>query len=145
MIRSRMYARALAAVFTVCAAGAAVPGLAAKMHNVAILAVNGSGETGTASFSPNGPTEAIVFVSMTHAPAAAQSAGIVHGPCPATGDRVIWGLNPIAGGSSQTSVKADLHTVLNGSYSIVVRASTAKDAPIIACGVIPLLPLKPGR
>jgi hypothetical protein len=144
MTRTCFQARALAAVLAVCAAGATLPARAAKMHNAAIAPVSGSQVTGTASISPDGP-HSIVFVSLTHGATSPQSAGIVKGPCPGTDRPVVWGLSNLIAGNSQTNVSADLHTVLNGTFVVVVRASTMKDAPIVACGVLPLLPKKAGR
>ncbi len=143
MIRTRFHARALAVVLTVCVAGAALPARAAKMHNVNIVALGGTQVVGTASISPDGP-HSIVFVALTHA-AGPQSAGIVKGPCPGTGRPVVWGLHDLAGGNSQSNVSADLHTVLDGTFALIVRAGTAKDAPIVACGALPLLPKKPAH
>lgn len=116
----------------------AVPAFAAKGMPITINleAQNNSGETGTATLTPEGQKTKVV-IELPNAPAGvAQPAHIHEGTCANLDKAPKWKLEPVKDGKSTTMVPASLETILKDKTAINVHKSPAEIQVYVACGDI---------
>lgn len=131
MIRRTALAVILAGFF-------AVPAFAAKEMPLTINlgAQNNSGETGTATLTPEGHKTKVV-IELSNAPAGvAQPAHIHEGTCAKLDKAPKWKLEPVKDGKSTTMVPASLETILKDKTAINVHKSPDEIQVYVACGDI---------
>lgn len=100
---------------------------------VEIAEQNGSGESGTATLTPDGD-QTTVTIDLTGAPATPQPAHIHSGSCAELGD-VVHALADVTDGTSETSVPASVAD-LQGDFAINVHESADAIQNYVACGDI---------
>jgi len=130
-----MYRTALAALFVGIFA---VPAYAAKEKPITVNlgAQNNSGETGTATLTPEGHKTKVV-IEMSNAPAGvAQPAHIHEGTCANLDKAPKWKLEPVKDGKSTTVVPVSLETILKAKTAINVHKSLKEIKDYVACGDI---------
>lgn len=130
-----MYRTALAALFV---GFLAVPAYAAKEKPITVNlgAQNNSGETGTATLTPEGRKTKVV-IEMSNSPAGvAQPAHIHKGTCANLDKAPKWKLEPVKDGKSTTVVPASLKTILKAKTAINVHKSLKEIKDYVACGDI---------
>lgn len=116
----------------------AVPAFAAEEMPLTIDlgAQNNSGETGTATLTPEENTTKVV-IELANAPAGvAQPAHIHEGTCDNLDKAPKWKLEPIKDGKSTTMVPVSLKTLLKDKTAINVHKSPAEIQVYVACGDI---------
>jgi len=116
----------------------AVPAYAAKEKPITVNleAQNNSGETGTATLTPEGRKTKVV-IEMSNAPAGvAQPAHIHEGTCANLDKAPKWKLKPVKDGKSTTVVPASLKTILKAKTAINVHKSLKEIKDYVACGDI---------
>ncbi len=131
MIRRTALAVILAGFF-------AVPAFAAKEMPLTINlgAQNNSGETGTATLTPEGHKTKVV-IELSNAPAGvAQPAHIHEGTCAKLDKAPKWKLEPVKDGKSTTMVPVSLETILKDKTAINVHKSPDEIQVYVACGDI---------
>lgn len=119
---------------------AALPGaiLASTKHSsVDMKALNGSGQTGTATITRVYKGKQTVTISLDNEPAGASEPAHIHpGSCSKVSPVPKVVLSNVVGGKSVTSIPA-LATE-NGNWSIVVHKGSGADMKVyVACGDIP--------
>ena len=115
-----------------------VPAFAAKEMPLTIHldAQNGSGETGTATLTPEGHKTKVV-IELSNTPAGVvQPAHIHEGTCAKLDKAPKWKLEPVKNGKSTTMVPASLQTILKDKTAINVHKSPADIQVYVACGDI---------
>ena len=130
-----MYRIALAALFV---GFLAVPAYAAKEKPITVNlgAQNNSGETGTATLTPEGHKTKVV-IEMSNAPAGvAQPAHIHEGTCANLDKAPKWKLEPVKDGKSTTVVPVSLETIVKTKTAINVHKSPKEIQDYVACGDI---------
>ena len=130
-----MYRTALAVLFVGIFA---VPAYAAKQMPLTIDlgAQNNSGETGTATLTPEGHKTKVV-IEMSNAPAGVvQPAHIHKGTCANLDKAPKWKLEPVKDGKSTTMVPVSLATILKDKTAVNVHKSAAEIQMYVACGDI---------
>lgn len=116
----------------------AVPAFAAKVMPLTINleAQNNSGETGTATLTPEGKKTKVV-IELSNTPAGvAQPAHIHEGTCAKLDKAPKWKLEPVKNGKSTTMVPASLQTILKDKTAINVHKSPDEIQVYVACGDI---------
>ena len=99
---------------------------------VKLGAQNGSGETGTATFTPQGNKTEVVL-QLTGAPAAAQPAHIHEGSCAKLNPAPKIPLQNVVNGKSTTVLDMPMKQVMAGG-AVNVHKSTADLKTYVACG-----------
>ena len=130
-----MYRTALAALLI---GFFAVPAYAAKEKPITVNlgAQNNSGETGTATLTPEGHKTKVV-IEMSNAPAGvAQPAHIHEGTCANLDKAPKWKLEPVKDGKSTTVVPVSLETIVKTKTAINVHKSPKEIQDYVACGDI---------
>lgn len=130
-----MYRTALAALLI---GFFAVPAYAAKEKPITVNlgAQNNSGETGTATLTPEGHKTKVV-IEMSHAPAGVvQPAHIHEGTCANLDKAPKWKLEPVKDGKSTTVVPVSLETIVKTKTAINVHKSPKEIQDYVACGDI---------
>jgi len=118
-------------------AALSLPALAAdKTVTVPIKAQNDSGETGTATLTPQGD-KTKVEVTLNGAPASAQPAHIHEGSCANLDPKPKYPLENIVNGKSSTVLPVSVSALEGASYAINVHKSAADLKTYVACGDIP--------
>jgi len=122
---------AAAAALTAAAAPAATTAVTVDMK-----ALNGSGETGTATLTQETDGTKVV-ISLKNAPAAAQPTHIHIGTCGNINKAPEYPLTSVENGASTTVVKGvTLDSLLQGHYAINVHKSTDDLGTYVSCGDI---------
>lgn len=130
-----MYRTALAALLI---GFFAVPAYAAKEKPITVNlgAQNNSGETGTATLTPEGHKTKVV-IEMSNAPAGVvQPAHIHEGTCANLDKAPKWKLEPVKDGKSTTVVPVSLETIVKTKTAINVHKSPKEIQDYVACGDI---------
>ena len=116
----------------------AVPAFAAKNMPLTIDlgAQNNSGETGTATLTPEGHKTKVV-IEMSNAPAGVVQPAHIHaGTCDNLDKAPKWKLEPVKDGKSTTMVPVSLATILKDKTAINVHKSPTEIQVYVACGDI---------
>ncbi len=116
----------------------AVPAFAAKQMPLTIDlgAQNNSGETGTATLTPEGHKTKVV-IEMSNAPAGVVQPAHIHaGTCDNLDKAPKWKLEPVKDGKSTTMVPVSLATILKDKTAINVHKSPTEIQVYVACGDI---------
>ena len=104
-----------------------------KPMTVSITAQNGSGETGTATLTPQGD-KTRVEVKLDGAPSSAQPAHIHEGSCAKLDPKPKYPLQNVVGGKSSTVLPVSVSTLASGAYAINVHKSAEDLKTYVACG-----------
>ena len=103
---------------------------------VTLAAQNNSGETGSATLTPQGDKTKVVIL-LSNAPAGvAQPAHIHLGTCDKLDKAPKWKLEAVKDGKSVTVVPASLETILKDKTAINVHKSAAEIQVYVSCGNI---------
>lgn len=103
---------------------------------VKLGAENDSGETGTATLTPEG-NKTKVAIELSNGPqGVAQPAHIHMGTCDKLDKAPKWKLNAIKNGKSVTLVPVSLDTILKDKTAINVHKSAAEAQVYVSCGNI---------
>jgi hypothetical protein len=105
---------------------------------VTMSAQSGSGETGTATLTAMSEGKTKVVISLVgEAAGASQPAHIHVGSCPTPG-AILYPLNAVVNGKSETTLNASLASILNatGALSINVHMSATELTTYVSCGDI---------
>lgn len=107
---------------------------------VNLEAMNNSGQTGTATLTPEGDKTKVVIL-LTKAPAGvAQPAHIHLGRCDKLDAAPKWKLESVKDGRSTTMVPVSLDTILKDKSAINIHKSAAEVQVYVSCGnIIPLM------
>jgi hypothetical protein len=116
-------------------ANAAPP--AGQSVTVPIMAMNDSGQTGTATLTPEGDRTRVV-VELTGVPEGVVEPEHIHlGTCDKLNPAPKWPLQPLQNGRSVTVVPVSLATIMKDQTAINVHKSPTEIATYVACGNIP--------
>jgi hypothetical protein len=97
---------------------------------------NGSGESGTATLTPDGESTK-VSLELTGGPAGTPQPAHIHdGTCAKLGD-VVYPLTNVEDGKSETMVNAPLSELMSKDYAVNVHESEPKVQNYVSCGDIP--------
>jgi hypothetical protein len=103
---------------------------------VTLEAQNNSGETGTATLTPQGDKTKVVIL-LSNAPAGVVQPAHIHlGTCDKLDKAPKWKLEPLKNGQSTTVVPASLDTILKEKTAINVHKSAAEIQVYVSCGNI---------
>lgn len=107
---------------------------------VTLQAQNNSGQTGSASLTPQGDKTKVVIL-LSNAPAGlAQPAHIHLGQCGKLDPAPKWKLEAVRDGQSATVVPASLDTILKEKTAINVHKSAEEAQVYVSCGnIIPAM------
>jgi hypothetical protein len=99
---------------------------------------NGSGQSGTATLSPNDDGTVHVSIQISNPPAETQPAHIHQGTCDNLDPTPAFPLESVSNGTSETDVDVSLEDLLNATdgYAINVHKSDAEADVYVACGDI---------
>ena len=128
----------LGVVVAVAALGLAAGcgGGAASSTSVLLGEQGGSGQSGTATLTPQGSTTRVV-IELSHPPAAPQPSHIHQGTCENPNPQPAFPLNNVERGTAETTVNASLKELQDsGDYYVNVHKSGAEIATVVACGDI---------
>jgi hypothetical protein len=95
---------------------------------------NGSGESGTATLTPNG-NKTIVVIKLSGGSAVEQPAHFHTGTCDHYEPRPLWGLNDVVKGQSTSTVNQPIDKLTAGNLIINVHKSYDDIATQVSCGV----------
>ena len=122
-------------------AASAASSAAEKAVTIDLAEQNESGESGTATLTPEGTDQVRVTIQLDGAPTDAQPAHVHKGSCESVGD-VLYPLTNVETGSSETVLDVNLQdlqaAVLSGGLAINVHESTANLETYVACGDLSL-------
>ncbi|MDP2031504.1 MAG: hypothetical protein Q8K12_17860 [Thiobacillus sp.] len=103
---------------------------------VQLAAQNNSGQTGTATLTPEGDKTKVVIL-LTHAPSGvAQPAHIHLGTCDKLDKAPKWKLEAVKDGRSTTVVPVSLDTILKEKTAINIHKSAEEIQVYVSCGNI---------
>ena len=107
---------------------------------VKLEAMNNSGQTGTATLTPEGDKTKVVIL-LSNAPAGvAQPAHIHLGQCDKLDKAPKWHLEAVKDGRSVTVLPVSLDTILQDRTAINIHKSAAEVQVYVSCGnIIPLM------
>jgi hypothetical protein len=118
--------------------GMSIPALAAHAPvTVKMAALNGSGETGTATLSDMAGKTKVVIKLTGESASGSQPAHIHPGTCAKLNPAPKYLLKNVVGGTSTTVVDAPLASLLGGKFAINVHESAANLQKYVSCGNIP--------
>jgi len=124
--------RGLCAALALAAAGAALA--QDKPVTVNLSAQNGSGESGTATLTPQGDKTQVV-IKLTGAPDGVQQPAHIHdGSCAKLDPKPRVPLQNVVGGNSTTTLDMKLGDVMGKGGAINVHKSAADVKTYVACG-----------
>ncbi|MGH7706355.1 MAG: hypothetical protein ACREM8_02220 [Vulcanimicrobiaceae bacterium] len=103
-----------------------------KSVTVKFQAQNNSGETGTATLTPDGDAT-MVTIKLAGAPADAQPAHVHVGPCAKLDPKPSYPLQNVTGGKSTTKLDVPISKLMSGEYAINVHKSTSDISTYVAC------------
>jgi hypothetical protein len=109
-----------------------------EAYTVDLAEQNGSGESGTAAFTPVGSDQLKVVLDITGGGDTAQPAHIHTGTCDALGD-IAYPLSDVVNGHSETTIDlslADLQAKAATGLAVNVHESAEKINNYVACGDI---------
>jgi CHRD domain len=122
-------------------AASSAPSAAEKAVTIDLAEQNESGESGTATLTPEGSDQVRVTIDLDGAPADAQPAHVHKGSCDALGD-ILHPLTNVENGSSDTVLDVNLQdlqaAMLSGGLAINVHESTVNLETYVACGDLSL-------
>ena len=99
-------------------------------------AQNNSGESGSATLTPEGDKTKVV-IDLSNAPAGVVQPAHIHmGTCAKLDKAPKWKLDPVKDGKSTTLVPVSLETILKDKTTINVHKSPAELQVYVACGDI---------
>jgi hypothetical protein len=99
-------------------------------------ALNNSGQTGTATLTPQGNTTRVVIELLNAPTNVAQPAHIHMGTCNKLDKAPKWNLEAVKGGRSTTTVPVSLDTILKDKTAINIHKSAAEAQVYVSCGNI---------
>ncbi len=102
---------------------------------VELAAVGDSGQSGTATLTPNGDSTDVV-VEVDDPVSASQPAHIHEGTCDDLNPAPAFGLPNVIDGMSQTTVDASVDDLTNGNYAINLHMSDDDLTTYTSCGDI---------
>ena len=103
---------------------------------IQLAAQNNSGQTGTATLTPEGDKTKVVIL-LTHAPSGvAQPAHIHLGTCDKLDKAPKWKLEAVKDGRSTTVVPASMDTLLKEKSAINIHKSAEEIQVYVSCGNI---------
>jgi hypothetical protein len=102
---------------------------------VQLAAQNGSGESGTATLTPDG-NRTKVSIDLSNGSATPQPAHIHQGSCSNLNPKPLYPLANVVDGKSESTVDASLDTLKDAAYAINVHKSAAQIATYVSCGDI---------
>lgn len=103
---------------------------------VKLDAQNNSGQTGTATLTPQGNTTRVVIELLNAPTDIAQPVHIHLGTCNKLDKAPKWPLEALKGGRSTTTVPVSLDTILKDKTAINIHKSAAEVQVYVACGNI---------
>jgi len=113
----------------------AAPAFAAdKPLTIRLDAQNNSGQSGSATLTPEGDKTRVVVETMNAPAGVAQPMHIHLGTCARLDKAPKWNLEPLRDGKSTTVVPAPLETILKEKSAINVHKSVAEVQVYVACG-----------
>jgi len=103
---------------------------------VKLEAQNNSGQTGTATLTPQGNTTRVV-IELLNAPTNVVEPAHIHlGTCDKLDKAPKWKLEAVKGGRSTTTVPVSLDTILKQKTAINIHKSAEEVQVYVACGNI---------
>jgi hypothetical protein len=96
----------------------------------------GSGQSGTATLTPDGDGSTRVVIRVGNPPEAAQPAHIHPGTCGDLDPLPAYPLEPVTGGGSTTTISASLQELRSGRFAVNVHLSEEEIRTSVACGDI---------
>jgi hypothetical protein len=131
IVRTRAVAALAALVLSAASAAMADSGgsVVVKME-----AMNGSGESGTATLKPNG-NKTVVVIKLAGGSAVEQPAHFHAGTCEKYEPRPLYGLNDVVNGTSTTTVNVSIDKLTAGNLIINVHKSYDDIATQTSCGI----------
>ena len=109
--------------------------LAADSATVTLSALNGSGETGTATLTKSGEKQTKVVLSVMGAPAGVNQPVHIHkGTCAKLDPKPAFPLSPVVDGKSETTVNASLDSLQKDGYAINGHKSAQDVKTYVFCG-----------
>jgi hypothetical protein len=134
MARYLSLALALAGILAIAGTG---PAQAAGPVTVPLTPQNSSGETGTATLTPDGNKTKVV-VAINGSPAgAAQPLHVHKGTCTKLDPAPAYGLTTLSNGKSETTIDVPLNTLQTGAFAINGHKSAQDAKTYVFCGNIP--------
>jgi hypothetical protein len=125
----------LAVVLGLVLLGAPSLVLAADSATVTLSALNGSGETGTATLTKSGEKQTKVVLSVMGAPAGVNQPVHIHkGTCAKLDPKPAFPLSPVVDGKSETTVNASLDSLQKDGYAINGHKSAQDVKTYVFCG-----------
>ena len=112
---------------------------AAGSITIKLDVLNNSGQTGSATLTPQG-SQTLVVLNLSTGPAGASTAQPMHvhkGNCGPTLADVVYPLADLKEGKSSTTVPASLDSLQTGAFAINAHKSLQEVAVYTACGNIP--------
>jgi hypothetical protein len=107
---------------------------------VKLEAQNNSGQSGTATLTPDGDKTKVVILLSNAPTGVAQPAHIHLGRCDNLDPAPKWKLDPVKGGSSTTMVPASLDAILKDKAAINIHKSAAEVQVYVSCGnIVPVM------
>jgi hypothetical protein len=131
MMGGKWLAAAVAALALAGCGGGDKPALMVRLAEE-----NGSGQSGTATFTPAEDGRTTIVVELSNPPQAPQPAHVHPGPCGDLGDPVA-GLVNLVDGRSETTVPMSLEELQSGDLVIHAHKSEAEFDVSVACAPIP--------
>ncbi|MGH3073146.1 MAG: CHRD domain-containing protein [Gaiellaceae bacterium] len=98
---------------------------------------NGSGQTGTATFTAAGPDETRVVVEVTNPPAESQPVHIHRGSCEQLDPDPLYGLPNLMNGRTEATVPASIEELTAGGLALNAHRSDEQLDLYVACGNLP--------
>ena len=95
---------------------------------------NGSGESGTATLTPNG-SKTVVVIKLAGGSSVEQPAHFHTGTCDHYEPRPLYGLNDVVKGQSTSTVNQPIDKLTQGNLIINVHKSYDDIATQVSCGV----------
>lgn len=102
---------------------------------VPLQAMNGSGESGTATLTAQGD-KTLVVIDLSNGTATRQPSHLHAGTCDDYTPRPSYGLSDVVNGKSRTLVNAPFDKLVNGSLIVNVHHSYDDIATQSACGIV---------
>jgi hypothetical protein len=121
--------------FAVAACGGGSGGGETQL-TVPLAELVGSGQSGTATLTPDGDGATTVVIRVGNSPQAAQPAHIHPGTCGDLDPLPAYPLEPVSAGSSTTRISATLGELRSGRFAVNVHLSEEEIRTSVACGDI---------
>lgn len=116
-------------------AGLATAASAERTVTVKVNAMNGSGESGTATFTADGD-KTVIAVDLQNAPKVRQPSHLHDGTCEDYSPAPAYPLNDLVDGKSRTVINEKFDRIVSGRYIINVHKSYDDIATQAACSVV---------